>query len=234
MAAMRTVFKSSFALIIGTALVAAFCTALMSHLLSDDSSTTPPFPALYSPSFEYSVFASYLPTAKFPKEIERYENEYLATDQRAGMPLRTWHGPKVDGSERVLLEIPDLGRTIYGFTTGFGRACEIVSRFGLACDGGAMQKDPVIWISGAVDAAGPYLIAGLALDSVKRIEVTIGRKTLAASLANNAFYVEIPLRRLSEATALRVTLKNSDVITSDLSSLADVSPPVRNSGTQEK
>jgi hypothetical protein len=212
----RYVSGRTYVLIVGVALAASLCTMLTSSLLRRDSSDVPPLSAFYSASLEYSVFKAGAPTAKFPKAIERMADVFKPNYKAEGLPTKMWLGPKVAASERALLNIPNMGLAIYGFATAYGRACFIVEGLGAGCDHGVLEKAPVVWMAGAVNAKGPYLIAGLARDDVRSVEVIIDHEVLSAVLASNAFYVEIPLNRFTHRATLQVTMKNGDVTTSDL------------------
>jgi hypothetical protein len=220
----RRIFKRTYALVVGVALAASVCTTLISSIFIRGNSEAPPLSPFYSASMEYSVFKTGTPVAEFPTTIERMADVFQPNYRAEGLPKKTWLGPKVDESKRALLEIPDVGLEIYGFTTAYGHACIIVEGLGAGCDHGVLETAPVVWTSGAVAAKGPFLIAGLARDDVQNIEVIINHEVLSAVLASNAFCVEIPLRQLDHRATLRVTLKNGDVTTSKLASLADRGP----------
>lgn len=151
----------------------------------------------YSPAAEYSVFAPGKPEATFPPRLQR----------EAGF-MRHAFGPIVKGSRRILLVNPGTVRTImYAFVTESRTVCYGLLRLASSCDGGASQTSPLVWIA-AGPSGGPRIIAGLARDRVKSVDVIVNGKPWPAKLANNAFYLEVPLDHKHMVTSIVATMKD--------------------------
>ncbi len=208
--------KRTYALVIGTALVASLTTAFMSRLFTSDSRDPMPLSMFYSASSEYSVFRPGMPAVRFPFVVENEAKSLVAGDKRPGLSTHLMLGPRIQGSERVLQEIPGTGQRVFGFATAYGRACQIVIGIGAGCDGGPTAKQPVSWMASTVDRHGPLLIVGMVPDGVTRVDLIVDHKALPTKLANNSFYAEIRRNRVHHVTALRIAVSNGDVTTSDL------------------
>jgi hypothetical protein len=151
----------------------------------------------YSPSARYGVFATGEPEASFSSRIRR----------EAGF-ARDSAGPTVKGSRRILLVRPGKVNTIvYAFLTESGKACYGVLGDLASCDGGADQTAPFTWSAGG-PAGGPRIIAGLAGDGVKSIDVIVNGQSWLAKLANNAFYIEVPFDHKHTITSIVATMED--------------------------
>jgi hypothetical protein len=157
-----------------------------------------------------TAFRSAASYSVFPSAVERQADVLVVTDPRLPQTERT--GPKVTGSERLLIRAPGtLGLNIYGFRTTLGRACMLIPDVMATCNN-TNPGEPVSWMIGGPDG-GPAIIAGLAANDVRRVDAVIGAASRPAILENNAFYLELPLNELSKVRSLRVTTTDSDTTT---------------------
>jgi hypothetical protein len=152
-------------------------------------------PSSYSPSDVYSVFAPGTQEATFPPKVEK----------DSGFASSQW-GPIVPGSRRIPMDRPGEADTVvYAFLTESGKACYVVVGVMASCDGGATQTSPIAWIAGGPDG-GPRIIAGLARDGVKSVDVIVNGEPWPAKLENNAFYAEVLLDLGHEVSAIVATM----------------------------
>jgi hypothetical protein len=132
-------------------------------------------------------------------------------------PNRT--GGPIPGSERLLFsKSGSVLSDVFGVAMSAGRACLFIPGVMAGCDRGAPDAEPVVWLSGG-PAGGPGIITGLAQDGVRRVDVIVSDRAFPTNFANNAFYRELSLSDLRQASALAVTMADGSIVSVDLPSL---------------
>lgn len=152
-----------------------------------------------------------------PPQAQRLERALITNGAGVAPGVRT--GQPIPGSERLLFAKPGaVANDVFGVAMSAGGACLFIPGVMAGCDRGTQQTEPVAWLSGG-PAGGPGIIAGLARDGVRGVDVIVSGQALPASFANNAFYRELSLTDLRQASALAVTMIDGSIVSINLPSL---------------
>jgi hypothetical protein len=133
--------------------------------------------------------------ARVPAAIRaEAEHGFTASDE-VPEALRPGH-LRLDEARLLLVNLGSAKLAIYAWPTAKGSVCYLVAGLVGGCDKRLTDEYPVSVVGGDPDAPGrgrPGIVAGLVTDDVVRVDVRAAGELHRAEVANNAYFVELPV-----------------------------------------
>ena len=119
----------------------------------------------------------------------------LLTDTPEGVPTELAAGSaRLEQGAVLRVGLGSEGRSVFAFPTDDGRLCAALTNVSATCTEGFSDKWPIDFNLAhpkAGERAG-VIVWGIAPDDITSVSLTAGGRTVAASLASNVYFAELP------------------------------------------